>query len=189
MAKKKTNPNKIPISPDSFDINEITEDATNTMVLRGWALVLGALANFGETTTENLFHLWKEVNAYSTSIKGYSDVADSLKYIEKIAGISIPFERVYAGNIKTQGDLDKFKRRTYQNALYSAFAIIAEPIIAQKLVCEEDIPLIFQKAYDLDDDIIRGRITLEDIQDMLRDEYSIDLYDEGGRVQLRRLST
>lgn len=185
MAKKKTNPKKIPIAADSFDPKQIIFDATNRMVLRGWGLVLGALADFKGTTTESLLRLWDAVNAYSSSIHDYDDVEDELKRIEKIADISIPFERVFFSHIKTQGDLDRFIRKTYQNALYSAFAIMANPIIEEKLLCEDDIAHVFRKAYDLEEEINEGRIAFEDIQDMLKEEYDLQLYaDEHGQAVL-----
>lgn len=184
-GKKKTNPNKIPIDPKSLDVTQITNEATSSMVLRGWALVLGALANFSETTPESLTYIWRTANAYSSKISDYHDISEELKYIEKAIGFSMPYERISMANIKTQGDLDKVTRKIHKNALYSAFILIAHPIVQEKLFNEDDVRKIFQKAYSLDDDILRRRIKLSDIQEMLADEYGIVLYDDNGHVCLR----
>ena len=175
MAKKKLNPNRIPISADSYNIQEIVNKATASNVLRGWGLVLGALANFEDTTTDKLLDLWREVNRYSTTIHNYNDVAKELKIIEEIAKIKIPFEQIKASHIRTQGDLDKFIRKTNQNALYAAMAIIADPIIKQKMFSDEDTALVFRKAYELEEEIGEGRISFEDIVSMLEDEYGLIL--------------
>ncbi len=187
MAKKKTNPNKIPIAADSYDIEQITIDATNRNVLKGWTLIFGAFASLNSTTTEGLVDLWEKTNTYSTTILSYDDVADSLKYIEKIADIRIPFEQISTANIKTKGDLDKFIKRANQNALYAAFAIIAEPIIKEKMLPKETISALFSKAYDLEQEILQKRITLQDILDMLEDEYSICLTEWNNKVKLIRM--
>ena len=187
MGKKKTNPNKIPIAADSYDIEQITIDATNNNVMKGWALVFGAFASLNSTTTEGLVDLWEKANSYSTTIQDYDDVADSLKYIEKIAEITIPFEQISTANIKTKGDLDKFIRRANQNALYAAFAIIAEPIIQEKMLPEETISALFRKAYDLEQEIVQKRISLQDILEMLEDEYFIRLMEGENKVKLCRM--
>lgn len=187
MSKKKTNPNKIPISPGSVDTQQIILDATLAMTMRGWALVFGAMANRWDSTSEDMVHLWDAVNAYSSTVKSYKDVSEELKKVEAISGLSMPYKSISSANIKTQGDLDKYKRKIYDNALYSAFVLIAEPIFKENLMPEEDIARLFQKAYSLDEDLRRNdpdRITIEDLQGVLWDEYGLCLYEDNGHTCL-----
>lgn len=191
MAKRKINPNRIPIAADSFDIQKLALECTNSMVLEGWALVLGAFADFSEATTESLIGLWNSVNAYSSTVHKYADIEEELKKIEQIAGIKVPFERIPAGNIKTQGDLDRFVRKTRKYALYAAFAIIASPIIHQKILCEEDIALLFRKAYSMGEEVSlgkNGRVSMDEILETLEEEFRIRLYVENGQAKLLELT-
>ena len=167
-------------------------EATDSMVLRAWALVLGALADFSETTTESLVHLWHAVNKYSSTIHTYDDVEEELARIEKICGLKMPYEKLQTKNIKTKGDLERFRRRAQKNALYSAFALIANPIINEKMLSEEMIVKVFRKAYSMDEELTlgkQGRLSLEDLQEMLLDEMGIRLFASNGQIALEEINS
>ena len=186
MGRKKTNPHKVPLAQKTFDAEKMVIDITNKNVSKGWALFLGALAHFRWTTSESMKRLWDDVYTYTVPNSNNS-IAKSLKYLEKITGIPTPYQEISTENIRTQGDLDKFIKRANQNALYTFFSIIAEPIVNKKLLKEEDIPLVFRKAYALEDEITQGYITIQDLLDMLEDEYAICLKEVNGQVELQYL--
>ena len=43
MKRKKTNPNRIPISPKNYDLEKLKQQAANGKVLQTWAVLLAAL--------------------------------------------------------------------------------------------------------------------------------------------------
>lgn len=47
MKRKKTNPNRIPISPKNYDLEKLKQQAANGKVLQTWAVLLAALSNLG----------------------------------------------------------------------------------------------------------------------------------------------
>ena len=185
MSKKKTNPNKIRIAENSFDSQKIIADLVGEMVLRAWLLVLGALADFAETTPKSIEALWTEVNAFADIIHDSNHVSKSIKHLKKITGVSIPYEQLSTKQIKTKGDLDKFTRHANERALYIALATISGAIAEKTLLCEENSSLVFRKAFALNDEVIENRISLLDIQNMLEDEYSVCMYQVNGLMKLR----
>jgi len=191
MAKKKVNPNRIPIAANSIDIQQIVNDASDKMVLQAWALILGALADFSDTTTDSLLHLWNTINSFQITICTHDEIAAEIKKIEDLTGLKIPFKQVTSIDIKTQGDLERCKRKAEQNALYSSLGLIACPIMAQKLLPEDVFIRVFRKVFSLDEEISlgkNGRVSLDDILEILKDEYSLILFESDGHTILRRLN-
>ena len=54
MKRKKINPNRVPVSPGDYDLEQIKEQATSGMVLQEWAVILATLSNLQGMTTEKL---------------------------------------------------------------------------------------------------------------------------------------
>lgn len=54
MKRKKINPNRVPIGPGDYDLEQIKEQATSGMVLQEWAVILAALSNLEGMTTGKL---------------------------------------------------------------------------------------------------------------------------------------
>lgn len=176
MAKKKQNPNKIPINLNEVDLDKIRMDATNRTVLRVWALVLVAIADFKDTTVETLREAWHVVNLANTKINSFSAVKLQLQAFEKRTGVAIPlYPAVGKEPIRTQGELARFIRRTDRYALSSAYAILSEPMLTRHLFSDEKIGRIFQKAVDMNEELENGQITLDDLLEVLRDEYGVIL--------------
>ena len=68
MKRKKTNPNRIPISPKNYDLEKLKQQATNGKVLQTWAVLLAALSNLGGMTTERLLNIWQQIDQAPTQI-------------------------------------------------------------------------------------------------------------------------
>lgn len=62
MKRKKTNPNRIPISPKNYDLEKLKQQAANGKVLQTWAVLLAALSNFEGMTTEKLLDIWQQID-------------------------------------------------------------------------------------------------------------------------------
>ena len=86
--------------------------------------------------------------------------------------------------IHTEGDLTHFIRTTTANAVSAAFAIIAEPMIREKILPSEELRIVLQRAAAMNEEIADGEISVQDIQQMLLDEYGLKLIDVGGQCFL-----
>lgn len=77
-----------------------------------------------------------------------------------------------------------FIRTTTANAVSAAFAIIAEPMIREKILPLEELRIVLQRAAAMNEEIADGEISVQDIQQMLLDEYGLKLIDVGGQCFL-----
>ncbi len=53
MNRKKANPNRVPIGPGDYDLEQIKDQATSSMVLQEWAVILAALSNLEGMSTKS----------------------------------------------------------------------------------------------------------------------------------------
>lgn len=174
MAKKKINPNKIPVCASDYDLEQMKLDATRDMSLQIWAVFLLALSGFSEMTSDSLFELYDKVSNATTTIADFDSTQKCLLDIRKLAGVTMELKRVKM-DIHTQGDLDRLQNRLRKNSQAASFAIILDPLITQELMPEEDTIALIRKVVSLNEEIEEGRITVEDIQEMLREEYHLEL--------------
>ena len=77
-----------------------------------------------------------------------------------------------------------FIRTTTANAVSAAFAIIAEPMIRKRILSSEELRIVLQRAAAMNEEIADGEISVQDIQQMLLDEYGLKLIDAGGQCSL-----
>ncbi len=183
MKRKKTNPNRIPISPKNYDLEEIKKHATNGKVLQTWAVLLAALSNLEGMTTEKLLDIWQQIDQAPTQIYTFAETEQELVKIRELTGVSLSLQRS-SSVIRTEGDLTHFIRTTAANAVSAAFAIIAEPMIREKIIPPEELRIVLQRAAAMNEEIADGEISVQDIQQMLLDEYGLKLIDAGGQCSL-----
>ena len=86
--------------------------------------------------------------------------------------------------IHTEGDLTHFIRTTTANAVSAAFAIIAEPMIREKIIPPEELRIVLQRAAAMNEEIADGEISVQDIQQILLNEYSLKLINVSGQCSL-----
>ena len=182
MKRKKINPNRIPISPKNYDLEEIKKQATNGKVLQTWAVLLAALSNFEGMTTEKLLDIWQQIDQAPTQIYTFAETEQELVKIRELTGVSLSLQRSSSG-IHTEGDLAHFIRTTTANAVSAAFATIAEPMIRKRILSSEELRIVLQRAA-MNEEIADGEISVQDIQQMLLDEYGLKLIDVGGQCFL-----
>ena len=182
MKRKKINPNRIPISPKNYDLEEIKKQATNGKVLQTWAVLLAALSNLEGMTTEKLLDIWQQIDQAPTQIYTFAETEQELVKIRELTGVSLSLQRSSSG-IHTEGDLAHFIRTTTANAVSAAFAIIAEPMIREKILPSEELRIVLQRAA-MNEEIADGEISVQDIQQMLLDEYGLKLVDADGQCSL-----
>ena len=183
MKRKKINPNRIPISPKNYDLEEIKKQATNGKVLQTWAVLLAALSNLEGMTTEKLLDIWQQIDQAPTQIYTFAETEQELVKIRELTGVSLSLQRSSSG-IHTEGDLAHFIRTTTANTVSAAFATIAEPMIREKILPSEELRIVLQRAAAMNEEIADGEISVQDIQQMLLDEYGLKLVDADGQCSL-----
>lgn len=183
MAKKKVNRNRIPVSFRDYNIEQLKQEATRSIVMQEWAVVLAALTSFHDTTKEVLFNFLELAERTPTKICSNEDADKFLRAARDIAGVAPNMKKLNA-NIRSQGDLDRLKRNLKINAVCTAFCIILEPVLSSGVWTEEECRIIIQKVVSMNEEIEDGALTVQDIQDMLIDEYDLYLEEENGRYWL-----
>ena len=78
-------------------------------------------------------------------------------------------------------------RRVKQNALSSAYGIIAHPVLEEEMLSQEDAGRLFQKAYGLDQELKDRRIRPSDILSVLEEELGLSLEITETGVKLVRI--
>ena len=183
MSRKKVNPNRVPFGPGDYNLEQIKNQAANGKVLQTWAVLLAALSNFGGMTAEKLLDIWQQIDQASTQIYTFAETEQELVKIRELTGVSLSLQRS-SSVIRTEGDLTHFIRTTAANAVSAAFAIIAEPMIREKIIPPEELRIVLQRAAAMNEEIADGEISVQDIQQMLLDEYGLKLVDAGGQCSL-----
>ena len=182
MKRKKTNPNRIPISPKNYDLEKLKQQAANGKVLQTWAVLLAALSNFEGMTTEKLLDIWQQIDQAPTQIYTFAETEQELVKIRELTGVSLSLQRS-SSVIHTEGDLTHFIRTTTANAVSAAFAIIAEPMIRKRILSSEELRIVLQRAA-MNEEIADGEISVQDIQQILLNEYSLKVINVSGQCSL-----
>ena len=112
-----------------------------------------------------------------------AETEKELVKIRELTGVSLSLQRS-SSVIRTEGDLTHFIRTTAANAVSAAFAIIAEPMIREKIIPPEELRIVLQRAAAMNEEIADGEISVQDIQQMLLDEYGLKLIDASGQCSL-----
>lgn len=182
MAKKKTNPHKKPITPPTRE--ELMRDVTLTVTHRAWAAFLGSVIDFSDMTQEKISQIWNDANTFSVSVAGTPKLEESLQDVDDIIGMHMPYPTLPPLIIHTQGDLDKIRRKLEKKCLYSAFALMAKPMVLSGNYDTEFLQRLFRKATSLEEDISSKAIQIWEITDALEEEFGLLLVTEAGGCHL-----
>lgn len=188
MAKRKANPNRKPVCRADCDVKQILLNATSGKVLQAWAVIFAAMAGFHTTTAADMLHLWDAVNAASTEVQSFDHAEVIVRELGERIGKPLPFHRIYITDVRTQGDLTRFIRKTEQNAVQAALAVIMEPIIRLRLLEDEMLETVLWKSVLMNEEIEAKEITVKDIQDMLLEEYRLVLDRAKGHADVSMLT-
>ena len=189
MKKRKKNPNRIPLPRTDIDVRQLTGEIAEEIVMLAWLEVLGALADFQDMSQERIWKLWKDINRTAGKAHLSTDVEQWIHEVEEVAGIHLPYSKLNSATISTQGELNRYKRKTEQNALTSAYAIIAHPILEEELLSKEETGRLFRKAHGLNQELEEKRICKTDIIGILKEELSLTLEIEESGIKLVRIKT
>ena len=187
MKKNKKNPNRIPLARRSVNIRQSTGEFAGDIVFLAWLEILGALADFPEMSRERIWALWMGINKTARKAHVDTEVEKWIRDVEEISGICLPYKKLSSAAISTQGELDRYMRRVKQNALSSAYGIIAHPVLEEEMLSQEDAGRLFQKAYGLDQELKDRRIRPSDILSVLEEELGLSLEITETGVKLVRI--
>lgn len=184
----KKNPNRILFSPAAIDTDAIVAETTSNMVLHCWACVIGAIMDFSDTTTNSILRLWNDANKYSLSVSQSANATwnAELKTVEKMVGLK-PVSVPNPHSIRSVGDFNRFKRRVNQKALYSGLALMMKPLIDAGY-SDEYLRCVVDKAYGIDESILKNQLSIAEINEALADEYRLMLVQENGMTHIVELS-
>lgn len=184
MKKKKVNPHKRPVR--NADRNTILEDVTSRITERCWAAFLGSIIDFPDTTQESIIQIWLDANAESLSVAKTADTTeDSLRIVDNILGMSMPYPEMGPINLTTQGGINNFIHKAEQKCSYVAFALMAKPMILSGKYSTEFLTHLFTKAQVLAKDLkTEKEVSLRDIYEALDDEFGLRVEKSGTGLHL-----
>lgn len=183
--KKKKNPNKQPVSYRSVDVKRITENAISTMTVVSWTCIIGGLLDFPEINSQTIIQLWDDVNLFSRRVGNESGRPLSeakMREAEQKIGLQ-PITPFDSRNIRTEGDLQRFIRRTNDQTLRAGFILIIKPLINAGY-SEEFLRTLTNKAYGIYDAVNRHEMEYHEINEALYDEQGLVLYCENNSIYL-----
>lgn len=187
MARKKINPDRIPIRISETEARRIIDEESDRMLLCSWTVVLCALASRYDTTAESMISFCEAVNVKSSMLRTCDEVTACLARLENLTGKSFPFYTLSIDHIRSKGDVERLRRRAAVSAMHSMFALIADAVLTHDLMEETDLRFLFQKSHEIAKDFLSGEISLQDLFWVLGEEYSLRLFAQGGRVVLERM--
>lgn len=187
MARKKTNPGRIPVRISEAEARRIIDEEADRMLLCSWAVVLCAMASRRDTTAEGMLDFCEAVNVKSSRLRTCEEVTACLERLEGLTEKPFPFYTLSIDHIRSRGDVERLRRRTAVSAMHSMFALIADAVVTHTLMDDDDLRFLFQKAHDIAESFHAGEITTEDLLWVLEEEYGLFLTTQGANVILERI--
>lgn len=185
MSRKKINPARIPVNINEAEARKLVEEKSSQMLLCSWALVLGALADWRGTTAEGLLEFCEAVNGKSTKLRDRKSAEAQLAVLKDLTGLTFPFHSLPVTDLHTKRDVGRLLQKVDENAIHSAFALIADVLLTHNVMPEADVRRLFLKAHKLKEELFEKRISFQDIQGVLKDEFGLQLAMEGSSVFLQ----
>lgn len=188
--KKKKNPNKQPVSYRSVDVKQITEDAISAMTVISWTCIIGGLLDFPGINAQTIIQLSNDVNQFSRCVgdeNGRPLSETKMREVEQKIGLQ-PITPFNPRNIRTEGDLQRFIRRTNDQTLRAGFILIVKPLIDAGY-SEEFLRTLTNKAYGIYDAVNRHEMKYHEINEALYDEQGLVLYYEDNSIYLTEAHT
>lgn len=139
MARKKTNPRRIPIARKDVNTEEVIEEAMKDDMAHAWLLTVDALVNQEHINPDELPGFADAVNRYIErgSRQGREDIARA----EKMVATKKP--RVDPSYVRSPYDLEKFKKKVERIALQTGLCVICLGLESTGKLREEDLKRIF----------------------------------------------
>jgi len=163
VARKKTNPRRIPIARKDIDTNAVVEEAMKDDLIHAWLLTADALISLEHINPDELSGLADAVNRYIE--KGSKQGKEEIVRAEKIVATKKP--RVNPNYVRSPYDLEKFKKKVERIALQTGLCVICLGLESTGKFSEDDLKRIFFAADLTLAEIDSGVNSYENIQNEL----------------------
>ena len=175
MAKKKTNPRRIPLARKEIYKDEILHEATQGKMNDAWILVASELYDQGY---RNLSELNEAVSAYSDTSAGSAnmDRAEAIMGIPTSTHLSIE-------QIKSPVELEAFKKKVHWVAIRTALAVICLGLESTGQFTEEKLRRLFFNVDLSLAEVESGRTSYEVIERDLLNKMVRDEMDQSDRIK------
>ena len=142
MARKKTNPRRIPIARKDVNTDAVIEEAMKDDLVHAWLLTTEALINQEHINPGEISGYADAVNKYieQGSKQGKGDIVRA----EKMVATKKP--RVDPSYVRSPYDLEKFKKKVERIALQTGLCVICLGLESTGKFSEEDLKRIFLAA-------------------------------------------
>ena len=171
MAKKKTNPRRIPLAKREINKDEILHDATQGKMDGAWLLVANELYDQGH---RNLSELNEAVGAYVDASAGSAN----MERAEAIMGIPAS-THLSVKQIKSPVELEAFKKKVHWVAIRTALAVICLGLESTGQFTEEELRKVFFNVDLSLAEVESGRTSYEEIERGLLNKMVKDEMAEG----------
>lgn len=142
MARKKTNPRRIPIARKDIDTNAVVEEAMKDDLVHAWLLTADALINQEHINPDELSGLADAVNRYIET-ESKQDKREIVR-AEKMVATKRP--RVDLNYVRSPYDFEKFKKKVERIALQTGLCVICLGLESTGKFSEEELKRIFFSA-------------------------------------------
>lgn len=185
MAKKKRiNPNRIPISQDRINEDELIAEVSTGNLFCAWLLILPALAEMPGMTQARIIEIWDAVNDFVSNPNSLqNDAASETQRAEKLMGIQMPHRHIDLTQIRTKGELAVAKKKLKEDALHSALSMICLGIDTLHEFDASEIRNLFLNADITLAEISNGCRTYDSILEQLQ-ERGIAIRDDRGDMMI-----
>ena len=147
MAKKrnkKLNPRRIPIPKSMIDQDKILEDATKDDLYHAWLLVFCSLIESNYIDLKAIPKLTEHVNHYISGSCFYGDGKEKeLERAEGLMGIPAPKDALRINQVKSQVELEAFKRKVTRIALHTALCVLCLGLDSTGQFSEDELRRLF----------------------------------------------
>ena len=142
--QKRVNPNRVPVSKEDLNENQILAEASTGNMYFAWLLILPTLSEQKNMTRKRVVEIWDAVNEYASQPKPANlKASEETKRAENLMGLSMPHPHIDMDHIRTKGDLLAVKRKLKEDALHSALCIICLGLEETKQLSHEEIRRLF----------------------------------------------
>ena len=139
MARKKTNPRRIPIARRDVNTDAVIEEAMKDDMAHAWLLTADALVNQEHISPDEISCFADAVNRYIE--KGSNQGKEDISRAEKMVATKKP--RVDPYYVRSPYDLEKFKKKVERIALHTGLCVICLGLESTGKFSEEDLKRVF----------------------------------------------
>ena len=142
--QKRVNPNRIPVSKEELNENQILTEASTGNMYFAWLLILPTLSEQENMSRKRILEIWDAVNEYASQPRPQDlKASEETRRAEKLMGLSMPHPHIDMDHIRTKGDLLAVNRKLKEDALHSALCIICLGLEETKQLSHEELRRLF----------------------------------------------